>query len=113
MKGLLYATCLTLATLSAPALAADAAAGKEKSQTCAACHGADGNSQAPDFPRLAGQHFDYLVHSILSYKNGRRKNAIMTPQVEKLSLRDIEDLAAYFSQQSGLHTPHLAPVLPR
>jgi cytochrome c553 len=97
----LAACCALLAT---PALAADAAAGKQKSQTCAACHGPDGNSIAPDFPRLAGQHYDYLVHSIRAYQTGARKSPVMMPMVEKLTRRDIEDLAAYFSQQKGLIT---------
>jgi cytochrome c553 len=76
--------------------------GKQKSATCAACHGPDGNSVAPDFPRLAGQHYDYLVQAIAGYKSGARKSPVMAPMVEKLSRRDIEDLAAYFSQQKGL-----------
>jgi cytochrome c553 len=84
------------------AQAANLAAGKEKSKSCAACHGVDGNSAAPDFPRLAGQHYDYLVKSLSDYKSGERKNAIMAPQAANLSKRDIEDLAAYFSQQPGL-----------
>ena len=77
-------------------------AGKEKSRPCAACHGPDGNSQAANFPRLAGQHFDYLVKALKDYKSGARKNPIMQPQAANLSERDMEDLAAYFSHQSGL-----------
>ncbi len=77
-------------------------AGKEKARPCAACHGADGNSPTPDFPRLAGQHYDYLVKALKDYKTGARKNAIMAPQAANLSVRDMEDLAAYFSHQSGL-----------
>lgn len=84
------------------AQAANPAAGKEKSKTCAACHGPDGNSAAPDFPRIAGQHYDYLVKALSDYKAGERKNAIMAPQAANLSKRDIEDLAAYFSRQQGL-----------
>ena len=84
------------------AQAANPAAGKEKSKTCAACHGPDGNSAAADFPRLAGQHYDYLVKALSDYKAGERKNAIMAPQAANLSKRDIEDLAAYYSRQAGL-----------
>jgi cytochrome c553 len=84
------------------AQAANPAAGKEKSKVCAACHGPDGNSAAPDFPRLAGQHYDYLVKALSDYKAGDRKNAIMAPQAANLTKRDIEDLAAYFAQQTGL-----------
>jgi len=91
---------------SVQAVAADASAGKEKSATCAACHGPDGNSVAPDFPRIAGQHSDYLARALMDYKSGARKNAVMAPMVEKLTKRDIEDLAAYFSQQQGLVTKY-------
>ena len=79
-------------------------AGKEKSRTCAACHGLEGNSATGDFPRLAGQHYDYLVKTLNEYKVGKRKNAIMAPQVANLSQRDMEDLAAYYSHQQGLVT---------
>jgi cytochrome c553 len=82
--------------------AASPEAGKEKSRTCAACHGADGNSATGDFPRLAGQHYDYLVKTLRDYKTGKRKNAIMAPQVANLTQRDFEDLAAYYSHQQGL-----------
>jgi cytochrome c553 len=80
----------------------DYEAGKAKSTTCAACHGFDGNSTVPTFPRLAGQHQDYLYHSLKAYKSGKRKNPIMAGQVQALSDTDMQDLATYFSQQKGL-----------
>lgn len=91
------------ACLCAPAFAAgDSAAGQQKSQACAACHGPDGNAPAgPDFPRLAGQHYDYLVKALKDYKSGARKNPIMGGQVGGLSSQDMADLAAYFSSQQG------------
>lgn len=98
---LLAAVCAALFTSTA-VMASELDAGKEKSKPCAVCHGPDGNSQAADFPRLAGQHFDYLVQSLNDYKSGARKNAIMAPQAANLSKRDIADLAAYFSHQQGL-----------
>ena len=79
-------------------------AGKEKSRTCAACHGVDGNSATGDFPKLAGQHYDYLIKSLRDYKTGKRKNAIMAPMAAPLSDRDIDDLAAFYSHQQGLVT---------
>lgn len=88
--------------VSTVANAGNPEAGKEKSRTCAACHGADGNSAAGDFPKLAGQHYDYLVNALKDYKSGARKNAIMSPQVANLSPRDFEDLAAFYSRQQGL-----------
>jgi cytochrome c553 len=83
-------------------LAGNAESGKQKSATCAACHGADGNSAVPDFPRLAGQQPDYLAKALRDYKSGARKNAIMATQVANLTDQDITDLAAYYSAQSGL-----------
>jgi cytochrome c553 len=88
---------------SAPILASGSAdAGKAKSTTCAGCHGADGNSPTPMFPKLAGQHEDYLFHSLQGYKTGKRKNPIMQGQAANLSDQDMKDLAAYFSKQKGL-----------
>jgi cytochrome c553 len=82
--------------------AGDAASGKQKSQACGACHGADGNAPVgPDFPRLAGQHYDYLLKAMRDYKSGARKNPIMGGQVSALSAQDMADLAAYFSSQKG------------
>lgn len=101
----LFLTAIGALLLAAtPALAGDAAAGKTKSKTCAACHGPDGNSVSPEFPKIAGQHYDYLVKVLTRYKTGERKDAIMSAQAASLSRRDIEDLAAYFSQQKGLVT---------
>lgn len=102
MRNLLWMAGLAGMIACSAALAANPVAGKEKAKTCAACHGPDGNSAAPDFPRLAGQNQDYLVKALSDYKAGERKNPIMAPQAANLSKRDIEDLAAYFSHQSGL-----------
>lgn len=100
---------ITLLSLSialvagAPALAGgNAEAGKAKSATCAGCHGPDGNSPAASFPKLAGQHEDYLYQSLKDYKNGKRKNPIMAGLVAGLSDQDMQDLAAFFARQKGL-----------
>lgn len=81
----------------------DPAAGAEKAKTvCAACHGPDGNTPpSPEFPRLAGQHYDYLLQSLRQYKRGLRKNPIMAAQVQPLSDQEMQDLAAYFAEQDG------------
>jgi cytochrome c553 len=86
----------------------DAAAGKQKAQACAACHGADGISTSDQFPILAGQYKDYLVQALHEYKNGGRSNPIMKGMAGGLSEEDIRDLAEYFSGLPGpLHTlPH-------
>ncbi len=101
-KRMIWIAGLAAVFTGATAHAANPAAGKEKSKTCAACHGPDGNSAAADFPRLAGQHYDYLVKALSDYKSGERKNAIMAPLATSLSKRDIEDLAAFYSRQQGL-----------
>jgi cytochrome c553 len=78
--------------------------GEAKATTiCAACHGADGNTPlaGTGAPRLAGQHYDYLVHTLKDYKAGVRKNPIMMGQAQPLSLKEIEDLAAYYSSKPG------------
>lgn len=102
MNNLLLTACCAMLFASGGALAADPMAGKEKAKVCTACHGPDGNSPVPDFPKLAGQHEDYLVKALNDYKSGARKNAIMAPLVANLSKRDITDLAAFYSQQKGL-----------
>lgn len=79
-------------------------AGKTKSLTCAACHGADGNSQIPMYPKLAGQHEKYLEKQLREYKLGMtsggkqgRVNAVMGGMAMVLSEQDMADLAAYYA----------------
>ncbi len=94
---------LTAAFVSMPALArGDKAAGQAKAkQVCAACHGDNGDKPlTPDYPKLAGQYQDYLVHSLKDYKSGVRKNAIMNAQAQTLSTKDIEDVSAWFASQT-------------
>ncbi len=80
----------------------DVEKGKELSATCAACHGADGNSSIPTNPKLAGQYESYLVRALSDYKSGARNNAIMAGFAAALSDQDIRDLAAYFSSQESV-----------
>jgi cytochrome c553 len=88
---------------AAPAMAGNPEAGKEKSAPCAACHGPEGkNPPGSDFPKLAGQYYDYLVQAMKDYQTGVRNNPIMRPQVANLSEQDLEDLAAYYAHQEGL-----------
>ena len=102
MKKAVLMLLATLIALPVYAARGNAEAGKAKSTACAACHGVDGNSATALFPKLAGQHRDYLYHSLKAYKSGKRKNPIMAGQVQNLSLTDIADLAAYYSKQKGL-----------
>ena len=70
-------------------------------EKCTKCHGADGNSPTPAFPRLAGQHADYLQHALLAYTTGERKNAIMAGFAAALTAQDRADLAAWFASQGN------------
>ena len=79
--------------------AGDAAAGRSKSQACAACHGVDGNAAIPNYPKLAGQHAGYLVKQLQAFKSKKRNDPIMASQVTNLSEQDMEDIAAYYSGQ--------------
>ena len=88
---------------AANATAADIAAGKAKAtEICAACHGADGNSTSADFPKLGGQHADFLAKALRDYKSGQRKNPIMAGFAQALSKQDIENLAAYYASQPAV-----------
>jgi cytochrome c553 len=97
-------TGVALSGVAAAASAADLAAGEKlANERCAACHGKDGNTPIdPSYPRLSGQHEDYLVHSIRAYKQDERKNPIMGAQAKMLSRDDIHNLAAYYARLPGM-----------
>lgn len=88
---------LSLGACSGP----DPVLGKEKAVACQSCHGADGNSTDPQFPRLAGQYEDYLVQALTDYRSGQRRNPIMSGFAAGLSDADIANLAAYFARQKN------------
>jgi cytochrome c553 len=99
------ATCIAL-----PALAADVAAGQAKAkEICQACHGMDGNSATPDYPKLAGQYPDYLAKALRDYQSGRRKNPIMAGMAAPLTAKDIDNLAAYYAAQPPVLRVHGNP----
>ena len=66
---------------------------------CFICHGADGESSSPVFPRLAGQHARYVERQLADYKSGRRKSSAMQPMVEDLSAADFKALGLYFESR--------------
>ena len=105
----IFTPCAAFLLVCASPLAAaggDVKSGQTKAEVCASCHGADGNSTAPEFPKLAGQHADYIVRTLTDYQTGKRNNAIMQGFVANLSQQDMRDLAAYFASQTGtLFTP--------
>jgi len=95
--GLLLVTAVLFA--SDAFAAGNAEQGQAKSATCAACHGADGNSINPEWPSLAGQHPEYLSNALHDFKSGQRSNVLMSGQATALDDQAIEDLAAYFATQ--------------
>jgi cytochrome c553 len=98
---LIAAACgLSLCLVTAAHAEGTAQAGQAKSATCVACHGVDGNSVNPEWPKLAGQHPEYIVKQLQAFKSGARKNPLMSPMAAPLSDQDMEDLAAYFSSQT-------------
>lgn len=102
--------CALLAAVAISAVFASAVqardydAGKKKAEeVCKACHGVDGNTPlTPETPRLAGQYYDYLVHSLEAYRKGARENPLMSPMAKPLTDAEIRDVAWYFSKQTGL-----------
>jgi cbb3-type cytochrome c oxidase subunit III len=99
MKTLMVSLMLTLGISITAQAAGDATAGQAKSTVCGACHGPDGNSPVPNFPKIAGQGERYLIKQLHDIKKGERPVPEMMAFMPALSDQDIEDLAAYFSSQ--------------
>ena len=95
----LLATIALTALSAGAAHAADIDAGRQKSASCAGCHGADGNSMSPMNPSVAGQKEQYLVTTMLDYKNGKRQHTLMQAVLTPLSEQDIRDIAAFYASQ--------------
>lgn len=109
-KLILALTCAAALSASGSAFAGgDATRGAEltKKYNCASCHGADFKTPIdPSYPKLAGQHADYLVHALTAYKRGDkvmngRNNAIMAGMAQPLSDRDMADIGAYLQSLPG------------
>ena len=103
VEGALQADVAAGATsASAPELPAhpgDVAAGQTKAGACAACHGIDGNSADPQYPRLAGQHERYIARQLHLFKTGQRQNPIMQGMAAPLSAQDMRDIGAFYATQ--------------
>lgn len=95
IKKLLLVSGLALTAINVQA--ADVTAGKAKSVTCAACHGAAGISAIPMYPNLAGQKAMYTVKQLKAFKSGTRKDPVMGPMASMLSDADMENIAAYYA----------------
>jgi len=79
--------------------AGNAAAGKAKAAVCAGCHGVDGNSAAPNFPKLAGMDGSYIAKQLADFKSGARKDPTMAGMVAALTRKDMENLGAFYAGQ--------------
>jgi len=84
-----------------PASAGDAKSGEQKAAACAACHGSDGNSVDPQYPKIAGQHERYIARHLALYKSGERENAVMLGFAAALSPQDMRDIGAYFASTTA------------
>jgi cytochrome c553 len=102
-KAVVTALFAGLSSITLTAQAADIAAGQAKAvAVCISCHGADGNKTIdPSYPKLAGQHKDFLVRALMDYKSGARKNAIMSAQASQLTKADMQNISAYFASLPG------------
>jgi cytochrome c553 len=78
----------------------NAANGKAQTMMCSACHGADGNSAAPTFPKLAGQGAKYLYKQLMDVRDGARVIPTMMGLLDNKSNQELADLAAYYSEQA-------------
>ena len=97
-KDLLLISVLPAVVLfTANAVAGNAVAGKAKSAACAGCHGANGIGSTPDNPNLAGQKEAYLIKATKAYRDGQRKDPMMSAFVSGLSDADIADLSAFYA----------------
>ncbi|MDX1668260.1 MAG: cytochrome c [Limnobacter sp.] len=105
MKKLVFALAATLGLATGAAHAADIAAGKQIAEAqCAACHATNGDwnkPTAPAYPKLAGQHKDYLKVVLKHYQNGSRQNGIMNGIASTLSDSDINNVSAFFASLEG------------
>jgi len=119
MNKVLVSLLLTLGITGIAHAAGNAEAGQEKIAVCGACHGADGNSPAPNFPKLAGQGESYLLKQLQDIKAGStpgapegvgRKVLEMTGMLDPYNDQDLADIAAYFASQKmtvGMADPAL------
>lgn len=97
----LISVCAMLALTGTSYAAGNAEAGKAKAQVCFACHGVNGNSTNPLWPKLAGQHASYISKELADLKEAKnRKDPIMNGQAANLSSQDMQDLGAFFSMQT-------------
>ena len=99
IQSIMITTTIVATMGSGSVVAGDVAAGKSKAVVCSACHGADGNSINPLWPKLAGQHAAYLAKQLRAFRDGSRQDPVMVPMAAGLSDDDINNLAAFYASQ--------------
>ena len=97
MRGLILGLAALVVTSSCVQAAGDSTAGRTVVVKCQVCHGKDGLGTSPYAPNIAGQKYDYLVHSLMAYKTGQRRSPMMSVVVKGLSKEDIANVAAYYA----------------
>jgi cytochrome c553 len=96
-----------LASIGGDTVAAGGSRGAsfDKAQACTACHGQNGVSVNALWPTIAGQHEDYLLQALSSYRDGSRVDPVMSAQAALIAEEDVALLAKYFAGLDGLETP--------
>ncbi len=111
MKNICLVLVLLLSLTSTAVARGDQVRGEPLTATCAACHGADGNSQVGSFPKLAAQGQAYLFKQMLDVQQGERVITEMTGMLDDMSEQDLWDIAAFYEAQTleiGQADPELA-----
>lgn len=88
--------------------AADIEAGRQKAQVCVACHGAGGNSEIAEIPALAGQSAQAISTALYQFREGNRKNPVMSPFAQNLTNAEMNNLAAYFASEKRATPTHVS-----
>lgn len=113
MKNLVIGTLLTFGLVAGAQAAGDAEAGQTKVAVCAGCHGTDGNSAVPNFPKLAGLGEKYLFNQLKDIQSKKRNIVEMTGLLDASSEQDLADMAAYYAdqkRQGGQADPELVAL---
>ena len=100
MRSAILVSTLSIGLTSLGFAAGDASVGQAKAAACGACHGVDGNSFSPMFPKIAGQGESYLLKQLKDFQSGARSNAMMAPMVMGKSEQDLADISAYFASKT-------------
>ena len=107
---ILFAASVVLVSLMAPLQAAEPKVDLARAEEivggrCFLCHGLEGESASPIYPRLAGQHWEYVAKQLTEFKNGKRKSDTMKPQAEELTPDEMKSLGVFFEKKKTTARP--------